>query len=72
MISREGKKVSWWNFGHCIDTVLNKEHAENVHQMLVPDPFFILVNNPKKPLDAILLKMRYFESKGDYQKPFKK
>ena len=38
--------------------VLNKEHflwknhAENVHQKLVSDPFFILVNNPKQPLHA--------------------
>ena len=26
--------------------------AENVHQKLVPDPFLILVNNPKQPLYA--------------------
>ena len=37
-----------------IDKVLNKEHlykknhAENVHQKLIPDPFLILVNNPKQ------------------------
>ena len=35
-----------------IDRVLNttflwKNHAENVHQKLVPDPFIILLNNPK-------------------------
>ena len=36
-----------------IDRVLNEEHlheknyAENVHQKLIPDPFLILVNNPK-------------------------
>ena len=40
-----------------IDTVLNKEHlwenhAENVHQNLVPDPFSIFVNSPKQPLHA--------------------
>ena len=41
-----------------IDRVLNKEHfygknhAENLHQKLVPDPFFILVNNLKQPLHA--------------------
>ena len=41
-----------------IDRVLNKEHfygkndAENVHQKLVPDFFFIVVNNPKQPLHA--------------------
>ena len=43
-----------------IDTVLNKEHfhgkfmhaKENVHQKLVPDPFFILISNPKQPLHA--------------------
>ena len=34
-----------------------KNHAENVHQKLVPGSFFILVNNPKK----ILLKIRYLE-----------
>ena len=33
--------------------LLNKEHlyekhAENVHQKLLPDPFLILVNNPKQ------------------------
>ena len=26
-----------------------ENHAENVHQRLVPDPFLILVNNPKQP-----------------------
>ena len=43
-----------------IDRVLNvlnkaflcKNHAENVHQKLVPDPFFILLYNPKRPLYA--------------------
>ena len=30
-------------------TLLWKSHAENVHQKLVPDPFSILVNNPKQP-----------------------
>ena len=25
-----------------------KTHAENVHQKLIPDPFLILVNNPKQ------------------------
>ena len=40
-----------------IGRVLNKEHlfknyAENMHQKVVPDPFFILVNNPKQPLHA--------------------
>ena len=29
-----------------------KNHAENVYQKLVPDPFLILVNNPKQPLHA--------------------
>ena len=39
-----------------IDRVLNKEHflwknhAENMHQKLVPDAFIILVNGPKQPL----------------------
>ena len=35
-----------------INTLLWKNHTENVHQKLVPDPFFILVNNPKQPLHA--------------------
>ena len=36
--------------------------AENMHQKLVPDPFLILVNNPKQPcMQEILLKIRYFE-----------
>ena len=41
-----------------IDRVLNKEHflrknhAENGHQELLPDPFFIMVNNPKQQLHA--------------------
>ena len=36
-----------------MDSVLNKEHfygknhAENVHQKTAPDPFLILLNNPK-------------------------
>ena len=37
-----------------IDRVLNEEHfyGKIVHQKLVPDPFFILVNNPKQLLHA--------------------
>ena len=41
-----------------IDRELNKEHflwknhAENMHQKLAPDPFLILLNNPKQPLHA--------------------
>ena len=33
-------------------TFLRKNHAENVHQNLVPDPFLILLNNPKWSLHA--------------------
>ena len=29
-----------------------ENHAENVKQKLVPDPFLILGNNPKQPLHA--------------------
>ena len=29
-----------------------EDHAENVHQMLAPDLFLILLNNPKQPLHA--------------------
>ena len=40
-----------------IDKVLKKEHfiektCKNVHQKLVPDPFFISIDNPKQPLPA--------------------
>ena len=41
-----------------INTVLNKEHlyeknhAENVHQKLIPALFLILVNNQTQPLQA--------------------
>ena len=39
-----------------------ESHAENVNQQLVPDPFLILVCNPKQTLHAkILLKIRYFQ-----------
>ena len=38
------------------------DHAENVHQMLAPDPSLILLNNPKQPLHARnSLKIRYSE-----------
>ena len=30
-----------------------KNHAENVHQKIVPGLFLILVNNPKQPFYAI-------------------
>ena len=43
-------------------TFLWKNHAENMHQKVVPDPFLMLVNNPKQPLtQEIILKIRYFE-----------
>ena len=29
-----------------------ENHAKNVHQKLAPDPFLILLNNPKQPLHA--------------------
>ena len=34
------------------EKILSKNHAENVHQKLVPDPILILVNNPKEQLYA--------------------
>ena len=43
-------------------TFLWKNHAENMHQKVVPDPFLMLVNNPKQPLtQEIISKIRYFE-----------
>ena len=29
-----------------------ENHAENMHQKLAPDPFLILLNNPKQTLHA--------------------
>ena len=29
-----------------------ENHAENVHQKIIPDSFLILVNNSKQPLHA--------------------
>ena len=43
---------------------------ENLHQKVVPDPFIILVNNPKQPLHA----RNFFKNnilKEDYQKALK-
>ena len=37
-----------------------EKHEENVHQKLVPDPFLILVNNPKQPLHARNFKKEIF------------
>ena len=55
-MSWEGKRYDIETLS--IDRVLNKKkflwknHAESGHQKLVPDPFCILVNNPKQPLHA--------------------
>ena len=57
-----------------IDRELNKElflwqnHAENVHQNLVPGPFLILLNNPKQPL----LARNPFKNKVRWKKIIKK
>ena len=56
MISWERNKVWHWNFVHHWWSIkygkfIWKNHAENVHQRLAPDPF--LLNNPKQPLHAI-------------------
>ena len=40
-------------------TFLLENHAENVHQRLVPDPFLILVHSPKQQLHA----RNYFKNK---------
>ena len=43
-------------------TFLWKDHAEIVYQKLAPDPFLILLNNPKQLLHARnFLKIRYSE-----------
>ena len=49
LLKKKKKKKKW------------KSYAENVHQKLVPNPYFILVNNPKQILmQEILLKIRNF------------
>ena len=60
-----------------IDTVLNKEHfceknhAENVHQKLVPDSFFIFVNTQNNHcMQEIHVKISIL--KGGLSKTFKK
>ena len=45
-----------------------ENHAENVHQKLVPDPFLILVNDPKQPLHAI----NHFKNKTFWKRIIKK
>ena len=46
------------------ETFLRENHAENVHQKLVSDSFFILVTNPKQvSMQEILLKIKYFKRK---------
>ena len=56
LISWETNKVSHWNFVHWYSIkyriFLWKNHAENVHQKLAPEPFLILLNNPKQRLHA--------------------
>ena len=42
--------VHWWHIKY--GTFLCKNHAENVHQKLAPDPFSILLNNSKRTLHA--------------------
>ena len=37
---------------YLIKNILWKNHAENMHQKLVPDSVLVLVNNPKQSLDA--------------------
>ena len=45
-----------------------ENHAKNVHQKLAPDPFLILLNNPKQPLHA----RNSFKNKVFYKKIIKK
>ena len=47
---------------------LEKNHAKNVQQKLVPHLFIILVNNPKQPLHAI----NYLKSKILWKRIIKK
>ena len=49
-----------------------KNHAENVHQKLIPDPFLILekITQNRHGMQGILLQIRYFER--ELSKSFKK
>ena len=55
-MSWEGKKiwhckfVNWYSIRK--GAFVWKNHAENIPLKLIPDPFLILVNNPKQPLHA--------------------
>ena len=49
-------------------TFLWKNHAENMYQKVVPDPFLMLVNNPKQPLHA----RNYFKNKVFWKRIIKK
>ena len=44
---------------YSIKNIFMEDHAENVYQKVVPDPFLNLVNNPKQPLHA----RNYFKKK---------
>ena len=56
LISWARNKVWHWHFIHWwhvkYGTFLCKNHAENVHQKLAPDPLLILLNNSKETLHA--------------------
>ena len=60
LISRERKNV--WHLS------IWKNHAQNAHQKLVPDPFLTLVKNPKQPLHA----RNYFKNKMFWKRITKK
>ena len=53
-------------------TFLWKNHAENVHQKLAPDPCLILLNNPKQPLHGTNSFKKSNILKENYQKALKK
>ena len=43
-------------------TFLWKNYPQNIHQKLVPDPFLVLVNNPKQLFHSRnSFRIRYFE-----------
>ena len=56
LIHWERNEVWHWNFVHWYSikyrTFLWKNHAEDGHQKLVPDPSLILLNNPNQPWHA--------------------
>ena len=73
--SWERNELWHWNFVHWESikyiAFLWKNHAENVHQKLAPNPFLILLHNPKQPLHARIFFKNKILWKRIIKKPWK-